>query len=176
MYPLALGAGVSEEGFVLKYAMPDMNVTTGQEKPEEDPVSVLTLAGRNFQEIEEVYNRSQEKFLDLGHLQVVILDESMLTEENRKAFLEYLKQEEHVGEDVYMFRTGMLGEVFHWKGAEESSVGEYLQGIQENRTTGQQKRSDFERGISSVLPGRNITMDSFCMGKWGSSGSGLWKC
>lgn len=111
-----------------------------QEKPEEDPVSVLTLAGRNFQEIEEVYNRSQEKFLDLGHLQVVILDESMLTEENRKAFLEYLKQEEHVGEDVYMFRTGMLGEVFHWKGAEESSVGEYLQGIQENRTTGQQKK------------------------------------
>ena len=108
----------------------------------------------------------------------MILDESMLTEENRKAFLEYLKQEEeHVGEDVYMFRTGMLGEVFHWKGAEESSVGEYLQGIQENRTTRQQKKgSDFERGISSVLPGRNITMDSFCMGKWGSSGSGLWKC
>ena len=140
MYPLALGAGVSEEGFVLKYAMPDMNVTTGQEKPEEDPVSVLTLAGENFQEIEEVYNRSQEKFLDLGHLQVVILDESMLTEENRKVFLEYLKQEEHVGEDVYMFRTGMLGEVFRWKGAEESSVGEYLQGIQENRTTGQQKK------------------------------------
>ena len=105
MYPLALGAGVSEEGFVLKYAMPDMNVTTGQEKPEEDPVSVLTLA-----------------------------------EENRKIFLEYLKQEEHVGEDVYMFRTGMLGEVFRWKGAEESSVGEYLQGIQENRTTGQQKK------------------------------------
>lgn len=117
-----------------------MNVTTGQEKPEEDPVSVLTLAGENFQEIEEAYNRSQEKFLDLGHLQVVILDESMLTEENRKVFLEYLKQEEHVGEDVYMFRTGMLGEVFRWKGAEESSVGEYLQGIQENRTTGQQKK------------------------------------
>ena len=57
---------VSEEGFVLKYAMPDMNVTTGQEKPEEDPVSVLTLAGRNFQEIEEVYNRSQEKISGSG--------------------------------------------------------------------------------------------------------------
>ena len=42
-----------------------------------------------------------------------------------------------MGEDVYMFRTGMLGEVFRWKGAGESSVGEYLQGIQENRTTGQ---------------------------------------
>ena len=31
-YPLALGAGALENGFMLKYAMPDMNVTTGQEK------------------------------------------------------------------------------------------------------------------------------------------------
>lgn len=140
LYPLALGAGVSEEGFVLKYAMPDMNVTTGQEKPDEDPVSVLTLTGKSFSEIEEVYNHSQEKFLDLGHLQVVILDENMLEEEYRSAIIPYLKQEEHVGEDVYVFRTQMLGDVFRWKGAQESSVGEYLQGIQENRTTGQQKK------------------------------------
>lgn len=140
LYPLALGTGVSEEGFVLKYAMPDMNVTTGQEKPDEDPVSVLTLTGKSFSEIEEVYNRSQEKFLDLGHLQVVILDENMLEEEYRSVLIPYLKQEEHVGEDVYVFRTQMLGDVFRWKGAQESSVGEYLQGIQENRTTGQQKK------------------------------------
>ncbi len=140
LYPLALGAGVSEEGFVLKYAMPDMNVTTGQEKPDEDPVSVLTLTGKSFSEIEDVYNRSQEKSLDLGHLQVVILDENMLEEEYRSVLIPYLKQEEHVGEDVYVFRTQMLGDVFRWKGAQESSVGEYLQGIQENRTTGQQKK------------------------------------
>ena len=52
----------------------------------------------------------------------------------------YLKQEEHIGEDVYVFRTDMLGDVFQWKGARESSIGEYLQGIQENRTSGQQKK------------------------------------
>ena len=140
LYPLALGAGALENGFILKYGMPDMNVTTGQEKPDEDPVSVLTITGADFDEIEEVYNRSQEKYQDLGHLQVVILDENMLTEENRDAFVSYLKQEEHVGEDVYVFRTQMLEEVFRWKGAQQSSVGEYLQGIQENRTSGQQKR------------------------------------
>ena len=147
LYPLALGAGVSEEGFVLKYAMPDMNVTTGQEKPDEDPVSVLTLTGKSFSEIEEIYNRSQEKFLDLGHLQVVILDENMLEEEYRSVLIPYLKQEEHVGEDVYVFRTQMLGDVFRWKGAQESSVGEYLQGIQENRTTGQQKKGATLRDV-----------------------------
>ena len=140
IYPLALGAGALEKGFMLKYAMPDMNVTTGQEKPDEDPVSVLTIAGADFNEIEKIYNRSQEKYPDLGHLQVVILDENMLTEENRAAFVHYLKQEEHVGEDVYMFRTHMFSEVFGWKGAQQSSVGEYLQGIQENRTSGQQKK------------------------------------
>ena len=139
-YPLALGAGVSENGFVLKYAMPDMSTATGQEKPDEDPISVLTLSGRDFQEIEAVYNRSQEKFLDLGHLEVLILDEQILGEGAREALIGYLKQEEHIGEDVYVFRTDMLGDVFHWKGARESSIGEYLQGIQENRTSGQQKK------------------------------------
>lgn len=139
-YPLALGAGVSENGFVLKYAMPDMSTATGQEKPDEDPISVLTLSGRDFQEIEAVYNRSQEKFLDLGHLEVLILDEQILEEGAREALIGYLKQEEHIGEDVYVFRTDMLGDVFQWKGARESSIGEYLQGIQENRTSGQQKK------------------------------------
>lgn len=115
LYPLALGAGALEKGFVLKYAMPDMDVTTGQEKPDEDPVSVLTIAGADFSEIEKIYNRSQEKYPDLGHLQVVLLDENMLTEENRAAFIRYLKQEEHIGEDVYVFRTQMLSEVFRWQ-------------------------------------------------------------
>lgn len=53
-------------------------------KPDEDPISVLTLSGRDFQEIEAVYNRSQEKFLDLGHLEVLILDEQILEEGSRK--------------------------------------------------------------------------------------------
>ena len=72
--------------------------------------------------------------------EVLILDEQILEEGSREALIGYLKQEEHIGEDVYVFRTDMLGDVFHWKGARESSIGEYLQGIQENRTSGQQKK------------------------------------
>lgn len=92
-----------------------MSTATGQEKPDEDPISVLTLSGRDFQEIEAVYNRSQEKFLDLGHLEVLILDEQILEEGSREALIGYLKQEEHIGEDVYVFRTDMLGDVFTGK-------------------------------------------------------------
>lgn len=71
---------------------------------------------------------------------MLILDEQILEEGAREALIGYLKQEEHIGEDVYVFRTNMLGDVFHWKGARKSSIGEYLQGIQENRTSGQQKK------------------------------------
>lgn len=71
---------------------------------------------------------------------MLILDEQILEEGSREALIGYLKQEEHIGEDVYVFRTDMLGDVFRWKGARESSIGEYLQGIQENRTSGQQKK------------------------------------
>ena len=89
-----------------------------------DSCLLYTSSGRDFQEIEAVYNRSQEKFLDLGHLEVLILDEQILGEGAREALIGYLKQEEHIGEDVYVFRTDMLGDVFHWKGARESSIGE----------------------------------------------------
>ena len=93
-----------------------------------------------LQEIEAVYNRSQEKFLDLGHLEVLILDEQILEEGSREALIGYLKQEEHIGEDVYVFRTDMLGDVFHWKGARESSIGEYLQESRRTAHPGSRRR------------------------------------
>lgn len=50
----------------------------------------------------------------------MILDEQILEEGSREALIGYLKQEEHIGEDVYVFRTDMLGDVFHWKGARKA--------------------------------------------------------
>ena len=164
-YPLALGAGVSENGFVLKYAMPDMSTATGQEKPDEDPISVLTLSGRDFQEIEAVYNRSQEKFLDLGHLEVLILDEQILEEGAREALIGYLKQEEHIGEDVYVFRTNMLGGCFSL----ERSPKKLHRGISsgnpgEPHIRAAEEGCDSARGISSILSGWNAALASGGMG------------
>lgn len=46
----------------------------GRKRSEEDGgARVLQISGQNFQEIENVYDRSQEKFLDMGHLQVLVL-------------------------------------------------------------------------------------------------------
>lgn len=141
MYPLALGADTSEEGFVITYGMPDLPQATGQEKPEESGnVSALTIRGMDFGEIEAQYNRSQEKYLDMGHLQVLILGNGILGNGKWITLLEYLEQEPFVGENVYVFRTENPKEVLEWKNGKGTSIGEYLTGLLENRMSGQQKQ------------------------------------
>lgn len=141
MYPLALGADTSEGRFVITYGMPDLPQATGQEKPEESGnVSALTITGMDFGEIEAQYNRSQEKYLDMGHLQVLILGNGILGDGKWLSLLEYLEQEQFVGENVYVFRTENPKEVLEWKNGKGTSIGEYLTGLLENRMSGQQKR------------------------------------
>lgn len=153
MYPLALGIDAAgganavndtegtNAGFKLVYGMPDLPQATGQDKPEESgSASVLAIQGSDFSEIEERYNRSQEKYLDMGHLQVLILGNDLIRSGKWRKALEYLEQEKFVGENLYVFWAEDPEEVLAWKGRGGSSVGEYLIGILENRTSGQQKR------------------------------------
>ena len=72
MYPMALGVDASEEGICLTYGMPDLSESTGQGKEEEDGGSrVLQISGADFTRIEKMYDQSQEKLLDMGHLQLL---------------------------------------------------------------------------------------------------------
>ena len=79
MYPLALGVNSEESEFSLIYGMPDLPQATGQEKQEESgSEAVLSITGSDFYEIERIYDRSQEKYLDMGHLEILVLGESLL--------------------------------------------------------------------------------------------------
>lgn len=139
LYPLALGVDVQGEELSVTYGMPDLPQATGQDKPEEGGgISVLSVRGKNFQEIEEFYDRSQEKYLDISHIQVILLGNALVEGGRWKDFLSYLKQEPFMGENVYLFRTEEPKAVISWeKGG--SSVGEYLTGLLENRLPAQQK-------------------------------------
>lgn len=140
MYPLALGVDTDGDGYALTYGMPDLPEATGQQKPEEDAATVLTIRGSDFQVIEKEYNRTQEKYLDMGHLQVLILSEDILSDGRWQPLLAYLEQEPFVGENLYVFRTADAKEVLKWKGAQGTSLGEYLLGLLENRVSGQQRK------------------------------------
>lgn len=139
MYPLALGVQNADQGIKLSYGMPDLPQATGQKK-EETGISetVLTIEGRNFSETDRIYNRSQEKYLDLGHLQVLLFGNNFIESENREAFLEYIHQKPAVGEDIYVFRTEDPQAVLSWDSG-GTSTGEYLRGLMENRLPGEQR-------------------------------------
>lgn len=137
MYPLALGAEWSEDGWTLIYGMPELPGAEGQEK-EESQNSVLSIKGNDFDEIEKIYNRSQEKYLDMGHLQVLILKNQLVQSEYWKELLAYLEKEPLIGENVYVFRSEYPEQIMKWN-KNGSSTGEYLLGILENRIPEQEK-------------------------------------
>lgn len=133
MYPLALGVDIREGEFVFSYAMPDLAKATGQEKGGEENRSGLEISGYDFDEIERKYNRSQSKFLDMGHLEVLVLGDSLREENRWDEVLEYLKKKPFIGEDMYVFSAEDAGEIIGWKGPDSASAGEYLTGMAENR-------------------------------------------
>lgn len=133
MYPLAMGIQESNGEFRLSYGMPDLPQATGQGKPEEEKsASVLTITGKDFHEIEANYNQSQEKYLDIGHLQVILLSDEILQGEKWKEFLSYIKKEPLAGENSYLFRTEDPEKILNWNNG-GTTAGEYLKGLLENR-------------------------------------------
>ena len=145
MYPLALGVEKSETEWRFIYGMPEQPSAEGQEK-ENMENSALTITGVDFESIEESYDRSQEKYLDRGHLQVLILQNSLTQSDQWRKLLAYLKKEPLIGENVYVFRTENPLLLVNWN-KEGTSVGEYLQGLLENRIPQQQKKGTTLRQI-----------------------------
>lgn len=140
MYPLALGVNTSEEGFSLIYGMPDLPKATGQEKEEEEKESsVLSVTGRDFVQIREKYDQSQEKYLDMSHIQVILMGNQLVESGRWTEFLTYLDQDPFVGENVYVFQTENPLAVLAWDSG-GTSIGEYLTGLLENRLPDQQKK------------------------------------
>ena len=139
MYPLALGVNTDGQGFRVTYGMPDLPRATGQEKQEEGgSLPVLSIQGADFQEIQKRYDRSQEKYLDISHIQVILLGNALVENGRWQEFLSWLKQEPFMGENVYLFSTEDPEAVLALDG-EGSSMGEFLTGLLENRLPGQQK-------------------------------------
>lgn len=145
LYPLALGVEQSENGWKFIYGMPELPSAEGQEK-EETGNSALEITGADFETIEKIYNRSQEKYLDMGHLQVLILKNSLVQSELWSDLLGYLEKEPLIGENVYVFRTENLTELMGWN-KEGTSIGEYLPGLLENRISDQEKNGTTLRQV-----------------------------
>ena len=162
MYPLALGADIEDRKFQLTYGVPDLPKATGQEKNGEDQGNAApSVSGDSFQEIEQLYSRTQEKYLDMGHLEILVLGQSLLDGGRWEQVLEYLKQEPTIGENVYVFRSSNAAEAVGWGSPQETSLGEYLLGLLENNPDGSPRQAVtlrelyhelYDRGALPALP------------------------
>ena len=162
MYPLALGADFTEGKFQLTYGIPDLPKATGQEKTgEEQGNAAPSLRGESFREIEELYSRTQEKYLDMGHLEVLVLGQELLDGGHWEQVREYLKQNPVIGENVYVFCCSNAAKAVSWVSPKDTSLGEYLIGLLENRPDGSISQAVtlrdvyhelYDRGALPVLP------------------------
>lgn len=134
LFPLALGVDKAQQ-FTFFYGMPALPQATGQSGPlTQEESTCLSFSGNTFDQILEKYRHSQEKYLDLGHLQVLVMGPGLVADRDWDLLLDYLKQDMAVGENVYVFYAEEPEKLLKWQSDSGTSVGEYLTGILENRT------------------------------------------
>ena len=142
-YPLAVSFDLTKDRLRVIYAMANLAVSTGQGKGKEDTggQQTLRLSGENMEEIMEKYNRTQEYYLDLGHLQAVILGENLLKDQEAYDYiLDYLGKKSGSRRDGGIVSQRRSEEVMKLNGGEMESLGTYLTGIYENRPAGKKDR------------------------------------
>ena len=164
MYPLAMGIDTDGGEYIITYGMPDLPRATGEGKAEEGDTSVLTIHGNSFDSIEKSYERTQEKYLDIGHLQILVIGRRLTETDKWKEFMRYLKEESLAGENIYVFQAENPEELLKWSDG-GTSFGEYVTGLIENRMEKDKKKGVtlrqvyyqwYQRGVLQKLP--EITM------------------
>lgn len=137
-YPLCIAIDWKDEQYQVIYGIADLAQSTGQGKDQESDTEEKKMLhafnGRTFADIEKSYQESQEYYLDLGHVQAVILGERLWNnEEKRTETLNYLEQQPLIGRTAGVFSCEDITEVMEINAALPDSLGEYLNGIYKNR-------------------------------------------
>lgn len=133
-YPLALAWDYEDSEYKVIYGMADLQEMTKQNKDGEDTPAGLEIRGKSMNEIQEGYAKSQQYYLDLGHVKAVIFSERLLDQPRAyQHIVEGMQETPEVGKNAYVFMTDSLEEVMKAGRQEEDSLGEYLTGIYENQ-------------------------------------------
>ena len=86
----------------------------------------------------------------MSHLQVIIMGDRLLEGEGWKIFMEYLKEEPFVGENVYIFRTEDRSSAI--TGKRRNRLREnILPGFWKTVCRPAERRGDIKAGLSSVV-------------------------
>lgn len=137
-YPLCVAIDWKDEQYQVIYGIVNLAESTGQEKEQENAAKEERLPhaffGKSFEEIKKTYEESQEYYLDLGHVQAVILGETLLEDDEKtRETLDYLEQEPLLGRTAGVFSCEDIQAVMKKSNSLPDSLGVYLNGIYKNR-------------------------------------------
>lgn len=139
-YPLVLGIDEQDGIYQVYFGMAALSQMTGQEKEgEEDSQGgsgkgYLMYTGKTLEEILAAYEKSQELYLDMGHIQAVIFGQNLYRRTGQLTqILDSMEKTSTLGNAAYVYRSEQLEEVMAMNGENIQSLGEFLAGIYENR-------------------------------------------
>ena len=142
-FPLSVAVDYTEGKYEVYYGMPDLSAETGQDKEGENSgqkETVVCYRGRSMEETEELFLRSQEDYLDLGHVKAFLLVENLLKNKNAyEALLAYLEEKPSVAGNIYVFSCRSPREIMELEGTELDSLGTFLVRIVESRPYSRQE-------------------------------------
>ena len=142
-FPLSVAVDYTEGKYEVYYGMPDLSAETGQDKEGENSgqkETVVCYRGRSMEETEELFLRSQEDYLDLGHVKAFLLGEDLLKNKNAyEALLAYLEEKPSVAGNIYVFSCRSPREIMELEGTELDSLGTFLVRIVESRPYSRQE-------------------------------------
>lgn len=158
-FPLVMAVDYKDGGFEVIYGIPNLPAFTGQEKEgsETNTQPVLVFSGPTLEAARQEYDRSQEKYLDMGHLQILVLGTGVLEDDRWQILLDYLRRDPSIGEDIYLLSATDVEKVMELNGSLTPSLGEYLVGIYENRPQNQKRQGvSLREAYSSMLRGDDL--------------------
>lgn len=132
-YPLALAWNYVDGDYKVVYSMANLSEMTGQGKGNGDTPAGLVLTGEDMDELKEKYARSQQYYLDLGHVQAVIFGQDLL--ENPEIYgkvVEGMQDNPVLGKGAYVFAASDPEEVMKLSTKKDDTIGEFLTGVYEN--------------------------------------------
>lgn len=150
-----LGIDYERNEYIVYYALPDLGVVSDQ--PTADTEQLLRqFQSADLYKVEEEYQLSSEKKLDIKHLKAIVIGENLAR--NKKAmedFLWYCENHYEISKSTFVFLTNSnLSQVMDFNKKVPDGLGKYLEQLQELNLY---KTSQSKVSLGSLINERNNT-------------------
>lgn len=131
-FVMALGVSYADGQYRVTYGLPDLGKITDQPTAEQSSL-LRTYEGQSLYEMEQSYNTNSEKRLDYRHLQSIILDSAICSNQQAmKNFLLQINDNYDISDNVLVYFHESELEELMGLGGVNGSIGEHLKKLNGN--------------------------------------------